>query len=92
MIPRATPGLPVLMVLGNELRKARAAQNGHRLGEAHGIGPAATERGSPQVAVVGRDPAGYVWTPPRPPRGAIDRPFFEAVTRPRGTSPGRQAA
>ena len=92
MIARATPGLPVLMVLGNELRNARTAQNGHRSGQAHGIGPAVETWTPPRVSVDGGDPAGYVWTPPRAPTGAIDRPFLEEVTLAGGTNPGRQAA
>lgn len=95
MIPRVAPGLPVLMVLGDQLRKAHAARNGQRSTETDGMGRD-TARWTPlpahQVPMVGSDLDGYVWTPPRSPRGAIDRPSLGEVARPRGSIPGRHAA
>lgn len=95
MIPRVVPGLPVLMVLGDQLRKARAAQNGQRSTEMDRMGSdTATWTPWPalQVPMVGSDMGGYVWTQPRPHRGAIERPSPREVARPRGSNSGRQAA
>jgi hypothetical protein len=77
------------MVLGEELKKARAAQDGHgstgivRLGRG-------TATGIP-LPVTGRNPEGYVWTDPRPPRGSIDRPFLEQPAPAINTAPGQAA-
>ncbi|MGH2721687.1 MAG: hypothetical protein ACRDJO_08795 [Actinomycetota bacterium] len=68
MIPRVTPQLPFLLVLGDELRRARAARQdpGSRPGDPTDGDRAAWVRPITQAGAEAHGDASYVFTPANP--------------------------
>jgi hypothetical protein len=89
MIPRVVPRLPLLMVLGDELRKARVAQGDHRSTRTEGL---EGDMAKIERPVAGSDLEGYVRTIPQASRGTIDRPSPGYVDRHTAISRGRRVA
>ena len=92
MIPRVRPALPFLMVLGDQLRKARAAQDGHPSVTGDGVERDMANWASHQGPAVERDLDGPFWIPSRARTDTTDRPPLAEMGEPRSFNPARPAA